>query len=278
MAVVRARSPIRLLRHLPRPGGKHHVYLSLSGRVWSQRCCCKSSLPEPASLHGTNTGPQAVITWFALAYIVLSEVVPALQITYHIIAVLVLEGLLVILWLATFASTAAARAAFVDVSSCFGTFCVRKRAILYGPELDKFSATAGIGALVWLLFIASCVWTYVMFFKARKEGHFQVLAAASTHTAGANNYQLESKLEAPAPVSTVDQTQMPAQYAQPTYGQQPYTAPVQGTYPPQEQSYNQYPPQQYPPQQYAHEGAGDYQNMPPHGQPIPSASPPPHQS
>jgi hypothetical protein len=94
----------------------------------------------------------AVITWFALAYIVLSEVVPALQITYHIIAVLVLEGLLVILWLATFASTAAARAAFVDVSvpsSCFGTFCVRKRAILYGPELDKFSATAGIGALVW---------------------------------------------------------------------------------------------------------------------------------
>ena len=73
---------------------------------------------------------------------------------YHIIAVLVIEGLMVIFWLATFAATAARRAKFrfdVPANTCIGDTCFGKRAvyILNNAGLNQFSATAGMGAIVW---------------------------------------------------------------------------------------------------------------------------------
>lgn len=83
---------------------------------------------------------------------------------YNAIAVLVLEGILVIMWLATFAAVAARRATFrtnVSVSNCFNDgssvnskYCYKKRdagaaIILFKTGADLMSANAGVGALLW---------------------------------------------------------------------------------------------------------------------------------
>lgn len=101
-----------------------------------------------------------MITWVVIAYIVLTEKVTPLRKLYHIIAVLVLDGLMVVLWLACWAAVAAKRAKYVysvSVDNCYddgslvgSKTCFRKRSVIFFKSgLAKFAAIAGLGALVW---------------------------------------------------------------------------------------------------------------------------------
>lgn len=103
---------------------------------------------------------QSLITWVVVAYVVLTEKMPSMHKAYHVIAVLALDGFLVIMWLATFAAVAAKRAGYiydVDVSSCYSDgslvdskTCFTKRGvILFESGLAMMAAIAGLGALVW---------------------------------------------------------------------------------------------------------------------------------
>lgn len=103
---------------------------------------------------------QAVITWVVVAYILITEKIRACYEAYHILAVVILDGLMMVLWLATFAAVAAKRAEFtvnVSVDGCFddgssfnSKTCFRKRSIiLFKSGADMLSAIAGLGALVW---------------------------------------------------------------------------------------------------------------------------------
>lgn len=108
------------------------------------------------------TASKSIITWVIVAYGLLTEIIVILHQGYHIFAVLALDGLMVILWLATFAAVAANRAQFrhpVSVSQCHddgslidAVTCFRKRqenVILFESGQDAYSAVAGLGALVW---------------------------------------------------------------------------------------------------------------------------------
>lgn len=90
----------------------------------------------------------------------MAEKIASLHKFYNVVAVLVLDGFLLFMWLATFAAAAAKRARYVydvDVSSCYddgslisSKTCVRKRdVILFKSGLAMFAAVAGVGALVW---------------------------------------------------------------------------------------------------------------------------------
>ncbi|KAI9170848.1 hypothetical protein HJFPF1_00322 [Paramyrothecium foliicola] len=245
------------------------IVLAISGDV-----IATSDLAPGAAGMGVATG---VITWLVVTYLLLTEKVAALQVAYHIIAVLSLEGFMIIMWMATFAAAAALRSsagAGKDVQSWTD------------KGLAELSAIAGMGAVVWLLFIASGVWTTVMFFKARKDGHFRFEGVSTS-------YQLENKGQqqpaaaAPTGFQAVQQQQPQGQYQAPydpaqgaypqqqPYEQQAYAAPDQGQYPPQgqyapqdQQAYGQYPPQQPYQQPGSPEAVGhDYQNVPLQGQP-----------
>lgn len=114
-----------------------------------------------------NREAQSLFTWIIVPYVLFTEKLPGLHSLYHIIAVLVLEGWMVIMWLACFASVAARRAKFVvptTVDNCFSDgslvgshYCteVRKREILKREVLlfkggqAGMSAAAGLGALCW---------------------------------------------------------------------------------------------------------------------------------
>ncbi|CAM1504583.1 Fc.00g021740.m01.CDS01 [Cosmosporella sp. VM-42] len=259
----------------------------------------------------------SLFTWLAVAYILLTEKISGLRNAYNVIAVLVIDGLLMILWLAAFAATAARRAKYVydvsvgdcsdngsliDSKSCsvFG----KRAVILFKSGMAMLAAVAGLGALVWLLFIASFVWTLMMFLRGRKEGRFGFKpASASTPT---QNYQMENKISEAQPMSpqTYPSQTQPGQFApvqqpqfvQPDNGQQyqqppptqspyqntgPYQAPQQG-YPPQQQQ--QFQGQQNFQQQpiQPHMTGQNYTNDLPaqnqYGTPPPQAvSPPPHQ-
>jgi hypothetical protein len=103
---------------------------------------------------------QSLFTWVIVGYILITEKVRALHSAYHILAVTILDGLMVILWLATFAAVAARRATFtvrVNVSGCIddgsifdSKTCFKKReVILFKLGADLMSAIAGVGALNW---------------------------------------------------------------------------------------------------------------------------------
>ena len=114
--------------------------------------------------------PQALISWLSVNYIVFTERVRALQHLYNIIAVLVLDGFMVILWLATWAAVAAKRAKFVhdvEVSGCYDNgelidskTCYKKRellkrsVVLFKRGQDQMAAIAGLGALIWYVFMS----------------------------------------------------------------------------------------------------------------------------
>ncbi|KAK2595642.1 hypothetical protein QQS21_006613 [Conoideocrella luteorostrata] len=195
----------------------------------------------------------AILTWVILFYLFFTEKIPAWQVAYHTLAALVLEAFLVIMWLATFAAVAARRASFsipATVSGCFddgsainSKTCVRRRALekrayLFKSGQAMMSAIAGLGALVWLLFIATFVYTLVMFLRGRKEGRFPIGGGSST----GNAYQMEPKTEQAAPM--MHQQQPPQQYQQ-QQQQQHYQQPIQpqptGEYQPTPLSQN--PPQ-----------------------------------
>ncbi|SPJ79958.1 uncharacterized protein FTOL_08349 [Fusarium torulosum] len=266
----------------------------------------------------------AIITWIVIAYAVITEKISSLRSAYHIIAVICLDGLMVILWLAAWAATAARRAKYVVPVNTYGCYddgsladsktCnIFKRdgenVILFKTGLAMLAAVAGLGALVWILFIVTFVWTLVMFLRGRKEGRFAVDTSALTTPS--NNYQMETKVseaqpmtqpqpqegqavpqyqQQPAPGQFAPQQQQqqyppqnapsPYQPAQSPYQQQgAYPPPQAAPYSPQDQQFQgqqthgQYPPQQQyqqPPQTYGSELSGST--------PPPAAtSPPPHQ-
>jgi hypothetical protein len=201
----------------------------------------------------------AIITWIILAYIILSEKLPVLKPYYHAFAAVVLDGFMVILWLSAFATVAASRARFrfdTSVSSCYddGSFvnsmtCSRKRAdetgvLLFSTGQALLSATAGIGALVWLLFIASFAWLLKGYLAGRKDGRFPF--TKNDDMESGNSYPMgmagEQKQQHSVQSVNVSST------AQQTYTQQPAT---HGGYTAQPQYHSDYP--QYPINQQAAE-------------------------
>ncbi|KFG80574.1 hypothetical protein MANI_029879 [Metarhizium anisopliae] len=245
----------------------------------------------------------AILTWCILFYAVFTEKIPPWRTAYHVLAVTVLDGFLVVMWLATFAAVAARRATFkfnvhvggcVDDGSIIGSkTCFRRqlerRDILFKSGGEMMSSIAGLGALLWLMFIATFVWTIVMFLRGRKEGRFPIVGGGG---GGSNNYQMEPKAEQGASVMHPQQTQQQQQY-------QPYQQPVQpqqtgqheqsplgqnptpAPYQPAQSPYQQQPPYQPPQdaQQYAQYGQTypSYQQHVQHGSEL-SATPLPQQS
>jgi hypothetical protein len=179
-----------------------------------------------------------VLTWIAVAYVVLTEKIAVLNVAYHIIAVLSVDTLMVILWLATFASIASLRNKIGDVpdisssvSACLddpaGCFGYRKRSTLskrggvltYQEILDLMAAAAGLGALVWVLYLVTYVWMIMTFIKARKQGHFQMNMGTT------ESHQMQTTPPAPVQVQpqpahqplTQNPTAMAPQGQQPNY-------------------------------------------------------------
>ncbi|KAF5234135.1 hypothetical protein FAUST_7786 [Fusarium austroamericanum] len=204
----------------------------------------------------------AVLSWIVILYSLLSEKLPALRSLYHIIAVLCLDALMLVLWLAAWAATASRRANLIDSKNC-SVFYKRdgENVILFKTGLAILAAIAGLGALVWVLFIVTFVWSLVMFLRGRKQGRFAVDLSGPT-----NNYQMEPKTEAqvnvqpqPTPAAPQYQQQQPApgQFS-PQQQQQQYPPQQQQQYPPQQQQYPQTTPSPYQPAQSPYQQQGAY--------------------
>ncbi|PTB68721.1 G-protein coupled receptor protein, partial [Trichoderma citrinoviride] len=229
----------------------------------------------------------AIITWLVVLYAILSERVSTLHQIYHVVAVIVLDGVMMILWLATFAAVAARRAKFVfnvTVDGCFddgslfnSKTCFKKRdVILFKSGGDMLAAIAGLGALVWLLFIASFAWTLHSFLKGRKEGRFlfdtETAPTQQTFVMEPKQDQAQQQQQTLIPPQNTAQpnNQYPpqGQYPQDQYppqttspyppAQSPYQPSTAYSPPPQDpQTYGQYPPQQY------HEAPSHHTTSPP---------------
>ncbi|KAK0707985.1 hypothetical protein B0H67DRAFT_325443 [Lasiosphaeris hirsuta] len=209
------------------------------------------------------------MTWVVVAYALVTEKVPGARGAYNIWAVLSLDLLMAIFWLASMGANAANRAAFrydVDVEYCYNdgstissNHCVvskrdlEKRAAVAGSVgLACMSAVAGLSALVMFLFIATLVF----------HGHTFRLHHAAKKSLTPDNAIVEMKAQQTpmlagqqAPVPTHAYTEYPQQtqpqayppqtqpqeYANPGYPQQPQAYPVQT----QSQGYSQpaYPQQ-----------------------------------
>ncbi|KAM0441303.1 hypothetical protein ACHAPT_000612 [Fusarium lateritium] len=199
----------------------------------------------------------SIITWLAVAYVSFTEKIPSLRGAYHVIAVLVVDGLLIVLWLAAWAATASRRSKYVvpvTVGDCYddgsivnSKSCdiVFKRAvhtkrdvILTRLGAAMLSAIAGLGALVWILFIVTFVWTLLMFLRGRKEGRFAVSSGSGTG-APTNNYQMETKINEAQPANPP-----PQQFQGQPQFQQP--AAPNGQFVPQQQQQPQFSPQPTP--------------------------------
>ncbi|KAL2211391.1 hypothetical protein CC79DRAFT_1363695 [Sarocladium strictum] len=221
----------------------------------------------------------SIITWVIVIYILVTEKVRSCHQAYHIIAVMVLDGFMVILWLATFAAVAAKRAQFVvdvSVSNCYddgslldSKTCFKKRAvILFKSGQAMMSAEAGLGALVWVLFVVTFVWTIVQFVRGRKEGRFPISSGTSTTkptAATVEGYQME-----PKPVDPNQQQQQQAQYpVQHQTGMMQNQVP-QGQYPQQgHYPQEQYPQGQYPQGQYPQQAVSPNSAQGPYSPPAP---------
>jgi hypothetical protein len=108
----------------------------------------------------------------------LTEKLPALRSLYHIIAVLCLDGLLLVLWLAAWAATASRRAKYVvpvNVGGCYddGSLIDSKNCsivfkrdgenvILFRTGLAILAAIAGLGALVWYVAPSHCHTRFIL--------------------------------------------------------------------------------------------------------------------
>ncbi|KAG6019782.1 hypothetical protein E4U41_003108 [Claviceps citrina] len=257
----------------------------------------------------------SILTWVIVFYAITTEKITSWQKAYHVVAVLALEAFLVVLWLATFAAAAARRATFVvpvSVSSCYddgsainSKTCAWKRAlelerrdILFKSGKAMFSAIAGLGALVWLLSIATFVYTLVMFLRGRKEGRFPIGYGVSDGTEP--TYQMGPKTEQTAPMMATQQQQQKQQQQQPIQPQHtsdyqptpvsqhspqsPYQQHQQHSafQTPQDQSvYNTQYPQQYQPesgyQHHVYQGSaqsGTHQPAQQHSSPPPTTPSP----
>ncbi|OAQ97091.1 hypothetical protein LLEC1_07436 [Akanthomyces lecanii] len=191
----------------------------------------------------------AVFTWVIVAYILLTEKLHAANLLYSIYAVIVLDAFMIIIWLSTWALNAARRAALGDVGRgggrgstvCYNGICydykkrsIERRAMSWSTLSGLLAGVAALGAVVWVLFIVTFVWTVMQFLHGRKDGRF-TLGSSSTVTAGHN--MEEQKVQG-------QQTQQPQQHAQPEHaGQQPQFVQPEYNGHPQQQAYPQYPQQ-----------------------------------
>ncbi|KAF2825044.1 hypothetical protein CC86DRAFT_371497 [Ophiobolus disseminans] len=186
----------------------------------------------------------ALISWLIVNYIIFTERVHALQHLYNIIAVLVLDGLMVILWLATWAAVAAKRAKFiydVEVSGCYNNgevvnskICYKKRellkrsVVLFKRGQDQMAAVAGLGALIWVLYIVTFVWIIRSFLQARQDGRFQQYAPGGTSaTANTTPVAFPSTIAGPASNTYIEEPKIEAQYPQQHPQQHPQHHPQQ---------------------------------------------------
>ncbi|KAG6315842.1 hypothetical protein E4U22_007557 [Claviceps purpurea] len=211
----------------------------------------------------------SVLTWIIVFYFLLTEKISSWQKAYHVVAVLALEAFLVVLWLATFAAAAARRASFkvqastsycyddgsyINSLTCFWKRALEKRAVLFKSGQDMFSAIAGLGALVWLLFIATFVYTLVMFLRGRKEGRFPMGSASASSGGHGSTYPMEPKTEQTAPVVMQQQQQQEQQqYQQPIQHHQTHQhqQPIQHHQPiPSQQPIQHQPIQHHEPHHY----------------------------
>ncbi|KAL2126000.1 hypothetical protein VTI74DRAFT_1978 [Chaetomium olivicolor] len=231
-------------------------------------------------------------TWIVVAYMLIAEKVPAAQKVYNIWAILLLDFLMALFWLASLGANAALRATFntrVNLRRCYNDgsptssdhcYTARKRAVIPYGSYAALAAIAGLSALNWLLFVATLVFhghTYRLWHQEHKKPSIDN-ATVEMKAQGTPMLAPQAATE-PAPQYSDSQ-----QYQSPMYPpQQPDTTYQQQTvYPPQQQG-AAYPhqQQQYPPQGYvaypdpnAQPQYGQAQHSQPayslHGTPAPS--------
>ncbi|KAK4156580.1 hypothetical protein C8A00DRAFT_30546 [Chaetomidium leptoderma] len=193
-------------------------------------------------IHGYAMGANGfalvcgLFTAGVVAYQLISEKAASARGGYNIWAVMALDLLMAIFWLASLGANAALRAAFtetVNIESCYNdgsainsNHCtVSKRGpVANQTGLALMSAIAGLSALEWLLFIATLVF----------HGHTYRLWHQEHKTPAADNATVEMKAQ-----------------GTPMLGPQPGPQPVHPQYTDQQQYQSQmYPPHQQPqPQQ-----------------------------
>ncbi|KAK4098031.1 hypothetical protein N658DRAFT_488802 [Parathielavia hyrcaniae] len=245
-------------------------------------------------MHGKVLGPNAfavvcwLFTWIVVAYILISEKVPSARKAYNIWAILALDFLMALFWLASLGANAALRATFVHevtVHNCYNngqlvnsnhceTSPAKRATVADEGGLAMMSAIAGLSALIWLLFLATLVF----------HGHTYRLWHQEHKKPSADNATVEMKAQGtpmlapqpggPQPVHPQysDQHQYQSQMYPPheaQYAQQQQQQQQAAAYPPQQQqqSYSPHgtsaPGQAYcPPQE-------QQQPYSPHGTPAP---------
>lgn len=107
-----------------------------------------------------------MFTAIVVGYVLITEKVQSAQGAYNIWAVLALDSLMAVFWLASLGSNAALRATFtetVNIESCYndgstissnhctisGRDLTKRRAVAGQAGLAVMSAIAGVSALVW---------------------------------------------------------------------------------------------------------------------------------
>ncbi|KAK0673107.1 hypothetical protein QBC41DRAFT_312183 [Cercophora samala] len=194
-----------------------------------------------------------VFTWIVVGYVLITEKVSGARDVYNIWAVLSLDFLMAVLWLAALGSIAARRARFVysvSVGNCYddGSAVASKTCNVYKRSLEKRAAVltqmglgltsgaAGLSALMWILFIVTLVYhghTFRLWHQANKKPADAELNAQGTPMLATQ----QQAAPAPGPVYNAQQQYQPqTQFAQ--------------QYPPQQQQQQQQPqPQQWQQQQ-----------------------------
>ncbi|RYP64251.1 hypothetical protein DL769_006731 [Monosporascus sp. CRB-8-3] len=206
-------------------------------------------------IHGLYANPLGftvvccIFTWIISGYSIVSEKVPAARHLYNTWAVLALDGLMIVFWLAAMGSLARYRGTFTIavMAQCWsdgsavnsGRCTVYRRAdVASHGALDVLSGTAGLCAVVMLLFVAS--FAYVAHFFRRAHAR--------------KNPDAEKPPVIPAAAPGTDPNQVNSPLGQQEQQQQQQTYPAQPQGYVQAQGYGQQPadyPQQAPPAQYA---------------------------
>lgn len=145
----------------------HDLYLDefgLSVATVSRRSPLSPHAAGKSEAQSDRRPLQAILTWCILFYAVFTEKIPAWRTAYHVLAVTVLDGFLVVMWLATFAAVAARRATFkfnvhvggcvddgsiIGSKTCFTRRQLERRDILFKSGGEMMSSIAGLGALLW---------------------------------------------------------------------------------------------------------------------------------
>ncbi|KAI0486680.1 hypothetical protein F4859DRAFT_309917 [Xylaria cf. heliscus] len=208
-------------------------------------------------IHGYYADPQGIaiasgiFTWIIALYAILTEHSAGCRSGYNTWAILSLDFLMIVLWLASLGANAAFRASFVvpvnadcydDGSTVNAGHCViYKREAVAGPTgRAVISAVAGISAINLLLFVAT--FAYVAhFFRLEWAKH------------SSSDVEKVSNVAAPTNQHQTLVNQQQPQWAQQQQQHQP------ATYPTQTPPYDPYTP--YSPQPTGYAGAQDAYNQ-----------------